>query len=75
MTILLVTIVSIIFTFLLYLAVNYKRVEITPKYMYDISFGLEFRYMRFEFYNMFRILIFNYQIKITVYDEIRDLPF
>lgn len=43
--------------------------------MYDISFGLEFRYMRFEFYNMFRILIFNYQIKITVYDEIRDLPF
>ncbi len=75
MTILLVTLVSIIFTFLLYLAVNYKRVEITPKYMYDISFGLEFRYMRFEFYNMFRILIFNYQIKITVYDEIRDLPF
>lgn len=75
MTILLVTIVSIIFTFLLYLAVNYKRVEITPKYMYDISFGLEFRYMRFKFYNMFRILIFNYQIKITVYDEIRDLPF
>ena len=75
MTILLVTLVSIIFTFLLYLAVNYKRVEITPKYMYDISFGLEFIYMRFEFYNMFRILIFNYQIKITVYDEIRDLPF
>lgn len=75
MTILLVMLASIIITFLLYLTVNYKRVEITPKYMYDISFGLEFRYMRYEFYNMFRILIFNYQIKITVYDKIRDLPF
>ena len=75
MTILLVILASIIFTFLLYLAVNYKRVEITPKYMYDISFGLELRYMRYEFYNVFRILIFNYQIKITVYDKIRDLPF
>lgn len=74
MTILLVTLASIIFTFLLYLVVNYKRVDISTKGYYKI--GLGFSYNRFgDHASIFRILILDFQLKITVWDEIRDLPF
>jgi len=74
MTILLVTLASIIFTFLLYLAVNYKRVNISLKHHYQ--FGISLTYMRlYDHASVFYFIFFNYKLTIKVWDEIRDLPF